>query len=69
MNRRLVNMTEQESFALVEAQNQDKTVYQKHFKKIKADRSDTQQILGKRSPRRIVHTDSILDNKNDLTKN
>jgi len=51
MNRRLVNMTEQESSALVEALNQDKTVYQKHLKKIKADRSDTQQILGKRSPR------------------
>lgn len=101
MNRRLVNMTEQESFALVEALNQNKTVYQRHIKKIKADRSDTQQILGKRSQRffsiaqqfesisssnremndrnaskymlkrsqRIVHTDNILDNKNDLAKN
>lgn len=97
MNRRLVNMTEQESFALVEALNQNKTVYQRHLKKIKADRSDTQQILGKRSPKffsiaqqlesisssnremndrnaskymlkrsqRIVHTDNILDNKNE----
>ncbi|XP_022182401.1 testis-specific serine/threonine-protein kinase 2-like [Myzus persicae] len=98
MNRRLVNMTDQESFALVEALNQDKTINQKHLKKIKANRSDTQQILSKRSPRflsiaqqlesisssnrekdgskymlkrsqRMVHTNNILDTKNDLTKN
>jgi len=101
MNRRLVNMSEQESFALLEALNQDKTIHQKHLKKIKANKSDTQQILSKRSPRffsiaqqlesisssnrekndknaskymlkrsqRIVHTNNILDNKNDSTKN
>lgn len=51
MNRKLVNMTEQESLALVEALNQDKTEHQKHLKKINANRSDTQQILSKRSPR------------------
>lgn len=91
-------MTDQESFALVEALNQDKTINQKHLKKIKANRSDTQQILSKRSPRflsiaqqlesisssnrekdgskymlkrsqRMVHTNNILDTKNDLTKN
>jgi hypothetical protein len=100
MNRKLVKMTEQESFALIEALNQNKTV-QKHLIKIKANKSDTQQILGKRSPRffsiaqqlesisssnrktndrnaskymlkrsqRIVHTDNLLNNKNDMTKN
>lgn len=51
MNQKLVKMTEQESFALIEALNQDKTIHQKHLKKIKANNSDTQQILGKRSPR------------------
>ena len=50
MDRRLVNMTEQESLALVEVPNQ-KNNQKKHLKKIKADRSDTQQILGKRSRR------------------
>ncbi|XP_027838280.1 testis-specific serine/threonine-protein kinase 2-like [Aphis gossypii] len=51
MNQKLVKMTEQESFALIEALNQDKTIHQKQLKKIKANKSDTQQILGKRSPR------------------
>ncbi|CAI6365395.1 unnamed protein product [Macrosiphum euphorbiae] len=53
MDRRLVNMTEQESLALVEVPNQ-KNNQKKHLKKIKADRSDTQQILGKRSKNFLV---------------
>lgn len=53
MNQKLVKKTEQESFALVEALKQDKTINQKHLKKIKANMSATQQILDKRSPRFI----------------
>jgi len=51
MNRKLVKMTKQESFALIEALNKDKKLHKKPFKKIKANRSETQQILDKRSPR------------------
>lgn len=65
MNRRLIKMTEQESLALVEAlDTKNKSLDQKHIKKIEAKRSDTQQILDKKSPRFLSilrNTESISD--------
>ncbi|VVC44543.1 Protein kinase domain,Protein kinase-like domain,Serine/threonine-protein kinase, active site [Cinara cedri] len=51
MNLGLVKMNEQESMALIEAQNLHKLDNQKHLKKIEAKRSGTQQILNKQLPR------------------
>lgn len=52
MNRRLVKMTKQESLALVEALDTTNIILnQKQLKKIEANRSDTQQILNKQSPK------------------
>lgn len=50
MNRGLIEMNEQETLALINAQNTNKTENQKHFKKIKANRSVTQHILDKQLP-------------------
>lgn len=65
MNRRLIKMTKQESLALVEAlDTKNKLLNQKQFKKIEANRSDTQQILNKQSPKflsNLRNTESISD--------
>lgn len=69
MNRKLIKMTKQESLALVEALNtKNKSFNQKHFTKIEANRSDTQQILNKQSPKFLSilrNTESTYDQSID----
>lgn len=67
MNRRLVQMNEQESLALIEAQKK-KIKNKNQIKKIEANISDTQQILNKQLPKFFSFIQKIESTSNDTVE-